>query len=86
MTNKEADSIIANYNPQKGFFDLSKKPENLKKLEYAKILEAQNTLVYQNTHRNYLKKDNPVQWEKLKEFSADLQQIVFKHWGNSVLE
>lgn len=84
MTNKEADKIIANYKPTEGFFDLSKKPDKLPKLEYAKILEAQAELVFQNERREYLKKFNPTQWEKLKEFSEALQQVIFSHWGDSV--
>lgn len=84
MTNKEVDAIISNYKPSSGFFDLSQKPNGLSKLEYAKILEAQNELVFQNNHRDYLKRHNPVQWEKLKEFSAALQQVIFQHWGDSV--
>lgn len=86
MTNKEADVIIANYKPQNGFFDLSNKPEKISKIEYAKILEAQNELIFQNEHRDYLKKFNPTQWEKLKEFSAALQQVIFRHWGDSIFE
>ena len=84
MNNKEADIIIANYKPVSGFFDLSKKPESLLKIEYAKILQAQNELVFQNENRDYLKKHNPSQWEKLKEFSANLQQIIFEYWGDTV--
>jgi len=86
MTNKEAEAIISNYKPQNGFFNLSQKPEKLSKMEYAKILEAQNELVFQNNHRDYLKKYNPNQWEKLKEFSAALQQVIFQHWGDSVFD
>jgi DNA-directed RNA polymerase subunit F len=84
MNKKEARQIIESYKPTKGFFDLSKKPEGLKEIEYAKILEAQNLLVEQNNNREYLKKYNPIQWEKAKELSASLQQIIFRHWGDSV--
>lgn len=84
MTNKEVDMLIANYRPVKGFFDLSEKPEKLSKLEYAKIIEAQNMLVFQNNSQDYLKKFNPTQWEKLKDFSAALQQLIFRYWGDRV--
>lgn len=86
MKNKEADAIIKNYKPTNGFFDLSKKPDGLSKLEYAKILEAQKELVFQNNHRDYLKKNSTIQWEKLKEFSAVLQQLIFRYWGDSVFD
>ena len=59
MTNKEADTIIEKYKPTKGFFDLSKKPAKLSKIEYAKILGSQNELVYYNNHKDYLNKFNP---------------------------
>jgi DNA-directed RNA polymerase subunit F len=84
MNKKEARKIIESYQPTNGFFDLSKKPESLNQIEYAKILEAQNLLVEQNNNREYLKKHNPIQWEKAKELSASLQQIIFQHWGDSV--
>ncbi len=86
MTNKEVNKIINGYKPHKGFFDLSKQPKTLSKLEYAKILDLQNFLAEQNKDREYLQKFNKTQWEKLKEISAQLQRIIFQHWGDSVFD
>jgi len=84
MNNKQAKQIIESYQSTNGFFDLSKKPAGLSQIEYAKILEAQNFLVEQNKNSKYLREFEPIQWDKLREFSASLQQVIFRHWGDSV--
>jgi len=84
LNSKGARAIIEGYEPHKGFFDLSKKPESLGIMEYAKILKLQNFLADQSKHSDYLRKYNPTQWEKLQELSGELQQIILYHWGNSV--
>jgi hypothetical protein len=84
MKKSEMRKIIESYKPTKGFFNLSRKPENLNGEEYAKILKTQMFLVEQNEHREYLRTHNPTQWDKLKELSAELQCIIFEHWGDSV--
>lgn len=86
MNKKEAKLIIESYKPTNGFFDLSEKPESLNNVEYAKILEAQLLLIEQNDNKDYLKKFNPIQWEKAKELSAALQQIIFRHWGDKIFD
>jgi len=80
MNNKEANRIIENYKPLKGFFDLSKKPKTLANLKYAKVLKIQEYLAQQETNKKYLKKFEPIQWQELKELSADYQAIVLGHW------
>lgn len=84
MNNKKAKQVIENYKPSNGFFDLSEKPKGLSQIEYAKILETQNFLVEQNKNSKYLREFEPIQWDKLREFSTSLQQIIFRHWGDSV--
>lgn len=84
MTNEKANIIIKEYKPHKGFFDLSKQPKTLNELEYAKILDVQNFLAEQNKHSKYLSEFNKIQWEKLKEVSAQLQKIIFEYWGHSI--
>ena len=86
MKKVEAKKIIDSYRPHAGFFDLSEKPKHLSDTEYAKILETQLFLVEQNEQREYVKKHLPVQWEKLKEVSAALQQIIFQHWGDKIFD
>jgi len=81
MNNKQAKQIIKSYRPTNGFFDLSEKPEGLSQIEYAKILESQNLLVEQNKNCKYLREFEPIQWDKLREFSASLQRVIFRHWA-----
>jgi len=54
MNIKNAQKIIKGYKPHKGFFDLSNCPKTLSKIDYAKILEAQNFIAEQNQNRKYL--------------------------------
>jgi len=84
MNNKEANQIIENYKPYKGFYDLSEKPETLTKIEYAKVLHIQEFLVEQNKNIEYLRKFKPIQFEKGKELSANYQEIVREHWGDTI--
>jgi len=81
MKNKEANQIIENYKPHKGFYDLSKKPNSLTKIEYAKVLKIQEFLAGQETDKKYIMKMFPIQWMEDKELSANYQEIVREHWG-----
>ena len=80
MNKKEANLIIENYKPHQGFYDLSKKPETLTKMEFAKVLKMQGYLAWQEGNKKYLMDFEPVQWQDTKELSADYQGIVAKHW------
>lgn len=86
MNNKKVKEIIKNYKSHKGFFDLSEKPSTLCETEYAKVLNLQNILAKSNTKENikYLKEFNKNQFAMLQELSANVQQIVFEHWGDKV--
>ena len=84
MTNKEAIQIIADYKSHKGFYDLSEKPKSLTKIGYAKVLAIQNFLVEQSKNIEYLRKFEPIQYEKDKEILANLQCIIRTHWGNKI--
>ncbi len=68
----------------KGFYDLSERPKVLKKKLYLKILAAQEFLIEQNEHLEYLRKSEPVQYEKLKEFAAKLQMIIRQYWHSDI--
>lgn len=81
MNNKTINQIIDNYKPHQGFYDLSEKPKTLTKVEYAKVLNAQNILAEQGNNKEYLKKFEPIQYEDWKEISALYQAIVFQYWG-----
>ncbi|MCK4446818.1 MAG: hypothetical protein KAW56_07030 [Candidatus Marinimicrobia bacterium] len=84
MNNKEADHIIINYKPYRGFYDLSEKPKSLTKIEYAKVLKIQGFLAERARNIEYLRKFTPIQYEKSKEISANYQEIVREHWGNKL--
>ena len=81
MNTKEVNQIIENYRPHKGFFDLTERPVTLTKVEYAKLLQIQEYLSWQEGNKKYLQKFEPIQWQNMKELSADYQAIVLEHWG-----
>jgi len=85
MNKKTAENIIKEYHPHKGFFDLSKKPNDLDDVEYAKILELQNYLASENEKMNTkaIREANKSHWDSLKRLSAKLQGIIFSHWDLS---
>ena len=80
MNRKEADSIIKGYKSYRGFYDLSKKPNSLTKIEYAKVLRLQEYIANQVKNVDYLKKHCLIQYQKLVELSANYQIIIRKHW------
>ena len=83
MNNKQAKKIIDNYKPHKGFFDLSKKPNTVSDMEYAKILDTQNYLAVENNKMKdkQVRGANRRHWESLKVLSAELQGIIFQNWN-----
>ena len=81
MNTKEINQIINDYKPNKGFIDLSVKPKNLTKVEYAKVLNIQNILAEQVKNEEYLMKFTPIQYQDWKEISALYQTIVYQYWG-----
>ena len=81
MNTKTSNQIIDNYKPHQGFYDLSVKPKTLTKVEYAKVLNAQNILAEAEKNKEYLMKMTPIQWQEAKEISALYQAIVYQHWG-----
>ena len=80
MKIKEVNQTIENYRPRKGWFDLTERPVTLTKVEYAKLIKVQEYLSWQEGNKKYLMKFEPVQWQKMKELSADYQAIVLEHW------
>ena len=80
MNCKEADLIIKDYKPYKGFYDLSTKPKSLTKIEYAKVLKIQEFLAKQARNKEYLRQFTPIQYEKTKELTANYQSIIWEHW------
>jgi len=81
---EEANQIIENYEPHEGFYDLSKKPKSLTKIEYAKVLKIQEYIASQVKNVNYLKKHCLIGYQKLVELTANYQFIIWEHWGNKL--
>lgn len=86
MDYKKAKEIIREYKPHEGYFDLSDQPKTLNDIEYAQILDTQNMLARMEKDREYLIENRPLTWEQMKNASATLQMIVFKHWGNKIFD
>jgi len=85
MNKKEANLIIENYKPHPGFYDLSERPATLTKVEYIKLLKIQAYLAWQEGNKAYLMKYAPIQWQEMKELSANYQSIVSEHWDINTL-
>ena len=85
MTKKEVNQIIDNYKPHKGFYDLSERPVTLTTIEFAKVLKMQEYLSWQESNKAYLIKLEPIQWQEMKELSANYQGIVAKHWDVNII-
>ena len=85
MNKKEADQIIKNYKPHPGFYDLSERPATLTKVEYIKLLKIQAYLAWQENNKKYLIKWEPIQWQEMKELSADYQAIVAENWDVNII-
>ena len=85
MNKKEADQIIKNYKPHPGFYDLSVRPATLTKIDFAKVLRIQESLAWQESNKAYLIKLEPIQWQEMKELSANYQSIVSEHWDINTL-
>ena len=85
MNKKEANLIIENYKPHPGFYDLSERPATLTTMEFAKVLKIQEYLAWQESNKAYLIKLEPIQWQEMKELSADYQGIVRENWDENKL-
>lgn len=87
LCKEETLVIINTYVPHNGFFDLSKKPECITDVEYAKILKTQNYIAEENKkmQNKEVRKANRNHWEELKKLSTDLQGIIFSYWDFATL-
>jgi hypothetical protein len=73
------------YKPSKGFFDISARPKTLDKRTFEHLQEIQTELSHMQNNAEYYKKHHPQQWEKGKEMSAEIQQVIFRHWSHDEL-
>ena len=81
-TNTKCDLYV----PTSGFFDIAIRPKTLSKREHEKLIYIQKFIIEQNKNSEYLKNHDKRQWDLIRETSAKLQQIVLKHWKDSVFE
>ena len=65
------------YQPYDGFHDLRK--FNLPDDVFMKLWRVQEFLYLQNQKRDYLRKYAPLEWEKLKDLSAQYQLILLQY-------
>lgn len=84
MKKKDAEKIIKEYVPHKGFYDLSNKPKVLTDIEYAQILDTQNMLAKMEKDKEYLEEFRPITWNEMQNLSAKLNNIIFTYWGDSI--
>jgi hypothetical protein len=74
-----------NYIPPKGFFDISTCPKTLDKQTHLKMQNIQMFLATIQISATYYKTHEKLQWQKAKEMSAELQQVIFQHWSHEEL-
>jgi hypothetical protein len=75
------------YKPTPGFFDLTEKPKGMSIKTHEKI--QQNQMIFIQEAEKYkdleFRKNNWVNFEKLREYMAQLQQIILTHWPHEML-
>lgn len=69
----------------KGFFDISACPTTLDKQTHLKMQGVQMFLASIQNKAEYYKTHEKQQWQKAKEMSAELQQVIFQHWSEEEL-
>lgn len=74
------------YTPQKGFFDITKKPKGLSKRDHKRMQEIQLWLMYVEENKEYYLKHNLNSLVIAQECSARLQQLIFKYYPNALVE
>lgn len=80
MNRNQADKIIKEYKSHKGFYDLSEKPKELSKREYAIILDTQNLLAKHNENIEEIIENQPMMWNELQQLSSMLQSVILRYW------
>jgi hypothetical protein len=73
------------YQSTHGFFDITNRPDGLDKRTHEKMQEIQMFLVHVQSKSAYYREHNRHQWEKAKEMSGELQQLIFQHYSQDEL-
>ena len=75
------------YKPTKGFFDLGERPKGMSKTVHEKIQLMQMDLTKQASKYKdqKMRADNSRSFEQLREYMAQLQQIILSNWPHEML-
>ena len=75
------------YLPTRGFFDLTERPKGMSATTHKKIQGMQNVLISEAEKYKdpVVRQNNLVNYEKQKEYMAQVQSIVLSHWPNDML-
>lgn len=68
---------ISKYKPYKGFYDL--REFDLTNEMFRKLWKIQEFLFTSSKQKDYLKNRNPIQWNNLRNMSAEYQRILLSH-------
>lgn len=78
MEKNKAEQIITSYVPPQGCINLSKKPDSLTEVQYAKILDMQQAVMHAVQGWQRLSGE---QREIIQERATALRQMIRVHWG-----
>ena len=67
-----------NYKPINGFYDLTTIAISTAS-EFHKLAKLQKVLAFYEDRKEYLKQNEPLKWEKVKNLSAEYQQIILEY-------
>lgn len=73
------------YKPSEGFFDLSTRPKTLDKKTFQKLQNIQMWIAHVQQNAEQFRTQQKGQWEKAKDMSAEIQQIIFQHLAHEEL-
>jgi hypothetical protein len=75
------------YQPTKGFFDLSHKPKNMTNALHKKIQNMQMDFIRES--KKYrdpaVRENNRARFEELQNYTGELQQIIIQNWPQDEL-
>jgi len=75
------------YKPTNGFFDLTERPKGMTVTLHNKIQLMQMDLVRESQKYKdpEVRRNNRVNFEKLREYMAQLQSIIINYWSHEML-
>lgn len=75
------------YTPTEGFFDLTERPKGMSAKTHEKIQNMQMVFIAEaeKYKDSVLRQNNWLNFEKLREYMAQLQSIILSHWTHEML-